>query len=70
LPRCRLKLGKPFQSDGEQFGGSIPGVAGLDGLDCLPQYLFGLGLCQNPLLRESGESELGKLESGMADAVL
>jgi hypothetical protein len=32
--------------------------------------LFGLGLCQNPLLHESGESELGKLESGMADAVL
>jgi hypothetical protein len=33
-----------FQSDGEQFGGLIASAAGLDGLDCLPEYLFGLGL--------------------------
>jgi hypothetical protein len=38
------KLGNLFQSDGEQFGGLIAGAAGLDGLDCLPDYLFGLGL--------------------------
>src|SRR6516165_10777492 len=44
LPRCRLKLGNLFQSDGEQFGGLIASAAGLDGLDCLPEYLFGLGL--------------------------
>jgi len=44
LPRCRLKLGNLFQSDGEQFDGLIASAAGLDGLDCLPEYLFGLGL--------------------------
>jgi hypothetical protein len=33
-----------FSSDGEQFGGLITGAAGLDGLDCLHEYLFGLGL--------------------------
>ena len=33
-----------FQSDGEQFGGLIASAAGLDGLDFLPEYLFGLGL--------------------------
>ena len=47
FPRYRLKLGNLFQSDGEQFGGLIAGGAGLDSLDsldCLPEYLFGLGL--------------------------
>jgi hypothetical protein len=35
LPRPRLKVGKSFQNAGEQFGGLIPSVRGLDGLDCL-----------------------------------
>lgn len=64
LPRWRLKLGKPFQNDGEHFSSSIPGTPGLDRLDCLSQYFFSLGLWQNPLLHEGRESELGKLESG------
>ena len=62
LPRWRLKLGKPFQNDGEHFSSSIPGAPGLDRLDCLSQYFFSLGLWQNPLLHR--ESELDKLESG------
>src|SRR5947208_13612322 len=57
LPRWRLKLGKPFQNDGEHFSSSIPGAPGLD--DCLSQYFFSLGLWQNPLLHEGRESELG-----------
>jgi hypothetical protein len=35
---------KAFPKPCEQFVGSIAGAAGLDGLYCLLQYLFGLGL--------------------------
>src|SRR5438445_11118129 len=47
----RLKLRKPFRKDGEDFGSSIPGTSGLDGLDCLLQYLFSIGDWENPRSR-------------------
>jgi hypothetical protein len=65
LARCRLKLGKIFQDDGQQFGGcAISRTRGPVGCDCLLQQSFRVGLRQNPISHESAESNVGKLKAG------
>jgi hypothetical protein len=63
-PRCRLKLGKLFQNAGEQFGRLITSVGGLDGLDCLPEYFFSLGLLTKPSSSRGDKSELCRQKGG------
>jgi hypothetical protein len=70
LTNCWLSLGKLFQDDGEQFRGSLPRAAGLDALDCLPQYFFCLGLWQNPCLTSAAKASWVSWKAARADAAM